>query len=120
MPVTNPAPAAEAWSAATLQNGWVNYGSDGTGTYAPAGYFRDFHQVVTLRGGVKSGTIGQAMFTLPTGYRPPYRIVLSAYSWSAGTGTVFSRVDIAPNGQVIPMTGGNGFFCLDGISFRAS
>ncbi len=60
----------EAWQTPTLTNGWVNYGS----FYTPSGYFKDKNGIVHLRGQVKSGTMSQAIFTLPTGYRPEYYV----------------------------------------------
>lgn len=119
MPVTNPSlPVQEAWQAPTLSNGWVNYGSDGTGTYNIAGYWKDSLGIVHLRGLIKSGPIGQSSFTLPIGYRPVARELFLCF---CGNPTpIFGRLDIPPTGQVIPFFGGNAYFSLDGISFRAA
>ena len=58
----------EAWTAPTLLNSWVNYGS----IYQTAGYFKDSEGVVHIRGVIKSGTTtaGTTVFVLPVGYRP--------------------------------------------------
>jgi hypothetical protein len=56
----------ESWNSASLTNGWTNYG----GSWAPAGYYKDAQGIVHLRGLIKSGTVGSAEFTLPSGYRP--------------------------------------------------
>lgn len=118
MPLSNPAvPVQEIWQTPTLTNGWIHYGSDGTGTYNAASYWRDSFGVVHLRGLIKSGTIAQAAFTLPAGYRPPARELFLTFSGNPNP--IYGRLDIAPNGQVLPWFGGNAYFSLDGVTFRA-
>lgn len=91
-----------------FQNAWVNYG----GSYFGAAFKKDPLGKVQLRGMVKSGTIGAAIFTLPAGYRPvkdSYPVVNS----------------VAPGGLVIFPTGvvaafapaSNGWVNLDGVEF---
>lgn len=101
----------EAWIAPTLLNGWVNYG----GGYNPAGYFRDKEGIVHLRGLVRSGTMGQAIFVLPEGYRPPFRELHAVQANPNAIG----RCDITSDGQVLHVTGDAGWFSLDDITFRA-
>jgi hypothetical protein len=58
----------QAWQAATFQNSWVNF--DGAATDADGGYYKDSLGRVWIKGRVKNGTLGLAVFTLPAGYRP--------------------------------------------------
>ena len=103
------------WTAPTLLNSWVNY----SGVHNPAGYFRDSFGIVHLRGLLKDGIIDQPMFVLPTGYRPGYKEILRTASFSGGA-DVLGRANIETNGSVIPAVGGNTWFSLDGITFRAA
>ena len=102
--------AQEDWKAVTLLNSWVAYGRG----YNPPGHFIDKQGIVHLRGLVQNGTIGQAIFTLPGGYQPPNREL-----YAVQTATGLGRCDITSDGQVIALQGGNGWFSLDGITFRA-
>lgn len=108
---TAPAAGDADWIAATYQNGWTTYG----GEYAPAGYRKDAEGWVHLRGLVKSGTMGAAIFTLPTGYLPAYRYLYVAISNGA-----IGRVDVPTNGQVLAVGGSNAWISLDGMSFHAA
>lgn len=105
----------EAWIAPDLHNDWVNHGEG----FSPAGYFKDSFGIVHLRGRVKSGIIGQAIFQLPAGYRPPYQEAYSVYSFD-GENQVLARCDVDASGNVIAMAGGNSRFSLHGISFRTA
>lgn len=98
----------EPWQAVTYLNAWTSYGS----TYAPAGYRKDSQGRVHLRGLVASGTIGTAIFSLPVGYRPVYRVLFVTISNSA-----IARCDVDTNGDVIAYNGSNAWFALDGLSF---
>ena len=98
----------ENWIAPTFQNSWVNYGSP----FQTAGYYKKDNRVY-LRGLVKNGTVGQSIFTLPVNYRPTATEIFSVNSIAA-----FGSVYIASNGQVLANNGNNGWFSLDGISFR--
>lgn len=104
----------EGWQVPTLLNGWALYG----GGYNNAGYFLDKNGIVHLRGLVRSGPVGgldsTIIFNLPAGYRPAARELHVVYT-SAGAG----RCDIDTLGNVRPMAGGNAWFSLDGITFRA-
>ena len=64
--------AVQAWSDTTYQNSWVSYDP---ATY-PAQYMKDSFGFVHLRGTVKSGTLNQAIFTLPVGFRPTLAMLL--------------------------------------------
>jgi len=108
--------AQDGWTAPTLLNGWVNYSA----TFNPAGYFRDKTGIVHLRGLVRSGTVtaGTAIFTLPAGYRPARLEIFSNVAYT--TIYVYGRCDVNTAGNVNFYAGGNAFFSLDGITFRAS
>ncbi|MCP1173795.1 hypothetical protein [Ralstonia chuxiongensis] len=101
----------EQWNAPTLQNSWVNFG----GSLNPAGYWKDPHNVVHLRGVVMSGTVNATIFLLPVGYRPANEELFSVVSNNA-----FGRLDVRAAGDVVLVTGSNSFASLDGITFRAA
>ncbi|NOV28012.1 hypothetical protein E5S69_31495 [Cupriavidus necator] len=104
-------PTVEAWIAPTLLNSWVNFG----GGFNNAGYYKDLSGVVHLRGMVKSGVIGNAVFNLPAGYRPANEELFVAISNGA-----LGRVDIYPSGDVGATSGSNSWLSLDGMTFRAA
>lgn len=95
------------WLTPTFQNSWVNY----DGGFATAQY-RKIGKKVILKGLVKSGTINNAIFTLPTGYRPAATNIYSVNSNGA-----FGSVYVASSGTVTPVVGNNGFVSLSGIEF---
>lgn len=90
---------------------WVNYGSG----YEDAGYYKDAWGIVHLCGVIKTGTINTLAFTLPGGYRPKKREIFVNV---AGADTGF-RIDVLATGDVIPVSGTNGYISLSGITFRA-
>ena len=99
-----------AWTAPTLTNGWLNFGSG----FTVAGY-RKIGDLVWLKGTVKSGTLGAAMFTLPVGFRP----LASGQTVNiVESNNLLGRVDVLSTGAVA--TGGvgsNAYVQLDGIVF---
>lgn len=99
----------EAYTDASYLNSWVDYG----GTHNKAGYYKDLDGVVHLQGMVKSGTIGQPIFTLPTGYRPSKTIVFTVPSNGA-----FGVLEVQTDGDVVATTGNNTYVSLEGVSFR--
>lgn len=103
--------AQEAWTAPTFENSWANFG----GSYNTAGYFKDALGIVHLKGLIASGTLQQAAFTLPAGYRPAGTEVLTGTS-NGGYG----QVRVNSSGQVIPFSGSNAYYSLDGLTFRAA
>lgn len=106
-----PSVTTDKWTAATLQNSWVNYGPN----YNPAGYWKDPFGIVHLRGIISSGTMSTTAFTLPPGYLPANREQFACVSnYSVGA------VEILPTGTVFPFVGSNVYFSLDGITFRAA
>lgn len=103
------------WTIPTLTNSWVVY----SGAWLGPMYWKDDAGVVHLAGLIKDGTIGAAAFTLPVGYRPRQHAVVGAISNNAGTLTP-SQVSInSASGTVTLATGGNTWFSLSGICFRA-
>ena len=100
------------WIDAILQHSWINYGGD----YNKAGYFKDSFGMVHLRGLVKSGTLGQVIFTLPDGYCPQgreLRVVCTSPN-------VAGRIDVMTNGQVVAVHGNSEWISLGGIAFRVA
>jgi hypothetical protein len=123
------------WTAVSFQNSWVNYG-----TYQGAQY-RRVGDIVECRGLVKSGTVGSAIFTLPTGFRPPLDIILSGITsglttWSTGAvnsgtvaahthgntgpGNIAARINVNTDGTVALQGGSNGFVDLSSIRFSVT
>lgn len=101
----------QAWQEPTLGNSWVNFG----GVYETAGYMKDSMGFVHIKGLVKSGTIGSAIFTLPTGYRPSAQIYLLTLSNGA-----VGVLEINSSGVVLPSAGSNTSFSISNVSFKAA
>jgi len=99
----------QGWQIPTLTNSWVNV----TLGNQPARYWKDSTGVVHLGGYVKSGTMGQSIFTLPAGYIPA-----SAVNFGTISNGAFGGGYITGAGLVIPTAGSNAGFSLDGVSFR--
>jgi hypothetical protein len=93
-----------------FQNSWSNM--DGP---APAGRYARFRKYpdgrVRLAGVIKTGTLGQAAFTLPVGYRPAID-----HTFPADQNSAFGTMSIGANGWVLINTN-NAFAFLDGIEF---
>ena len=125
-----------AWTAATLQNSWTNYGSDGGGAYSTCGYYLGPDGTVHLRGLIVAGTLTAStkLFTLPAGFRPEQNSIhpiwtTSGYGmrvnvYQSGAPTVGSSPTDSGPGTVNIQTGGGSapsagaIISLDGISFR--
>lgn len=111
----------EDWTAASLINSWVYFGSP----YNTAAYYKDPFGVVHLRGLIKSGAVGSTAFVLPSGYRPPARFLCGGIA-SQSSNQVSGRVDIDTSGNVIIQGSSSGsgavydWFSLDGVYFRTS
>jgi hypothetical protein len=102
------------WIAPTLLNGWVNYG----GTDAVVAYWKDDLGNVHIKGNIKSGTMSSVAFYLPIGYRPLETRVFDCVSYN-GTSKVISQVNVYADGRVYIDTGGNTWFSLGEVIFRA-
>lgn len=110
-PDTNWVEIDSGGSAPAFLNGWVNYSIE----YNSCAFRKDTLGYVHLKGLVKSGTIGYAIFQLPVGYRPAKR-----YLFSTSTNpNAYARLDIQVTGNVDPITGSNNYYSLDGITFKA-
>lgn len=102
---------------------WIN-----TGTSYPklkgviavaAGYRKNAVGEIELKGTVKGGTVGQAAFVLPAGYRPVEEEVRVVHSEDAQN-SVLGTVTVKTTGEVVVSTGGNALVVLDGIRFSVA
>jgi hypothetical protein len=96
-----------------LKGGWVFYGSP----HSTAQYAKGNDDIVIVKGLVKSGTItnGTVVATLPPGYRPKEKMLLTTVGNQHHT-----RVDVAPNGDItFEGTADAGWTSLDPIIFIA-
>lgn len=85
-----------SWTNVTFTNSWTDYD---TVNWGPCSYRKDGAGWVHLRGLVKSGTNNAAIFTLPTGYRPEFNMLIASWG-NNGTNDVALRINIAPTGAV--------------------
>lgn len=100
--------AVTAWTNVAFLNGWSNYGA----SYSLTQY-RKVGDVVTIRGMMKSGTMAQPAFILPTGFRPPSDLQLTTSAFAGGASSVVALVTIRSDGSVTPQEGGNANFNLN-------
>lgn len=105
------------WHTCNLQNNWINYDT----VYTTPGYTKTNNDVVVMKGLIKNGTAtsGTTLCRLPVGYRPSAQLAFHTNTSNAGEGTT-GRVDVLPTGEVIIVSGNNGWFSLDSIRFIAS
>lgn len=99
------------WQTPLLQSGIENYS---TSYQAPR--FRKKNGVVYIEGTVKGGTAGTTttiIFTLPLGYRPSKRLILSGIK----SGNIPVRIDIATSGIIYCYAYSTTMTSLSGISF---
>lgn len=96
--------------APAFENSWVNYDS----LHNSAAFYKDPFGIVKLKGLVKTGTIGTAIFTLPTNYRPDKYCVYPIIANDA-----IATLNVLDDGQVVPTTGSNVWLSIDFVSFRA-
>lgn len=91
-------------------NSWVDFG----GSEATGAFYKDALGRVHLRGTVKSGTAGAAIFTLPSGYRPG-----ATRNFAIDAGGTPASLSITSAGVVTPSAAaGNTQVSLDGVSFE--
>lgn len=105
------------WTAATLINSWVYYGSLG----AVPGFTKSAEGRVSLRGWLKSGASGTTAFVLPAGYRPAATMQFPTTTDSAHMGVV--QIDTAGNVNLYDVSGGASaslLTTLDSIHFFAA
>ena len=86
-------------TSAFMQNGWY---TPSPSTYGVAGYAKDQFGVVHLFGEAahNGGSTLQAIFTLPVGFRPAYRVVEPVVELSIPP--TFGVITIEPDGTVTP------------------
>lgn len=96
------------YTAMTLANGWVNYG----GGYSAAGYMKDSTGFVVCKGLVMNGTANHVA-TLPVGYRPPERVMITTSSNNA-----WGRVDVRTDGVIEAVNYNAAWLSLEMIRFR--
>jgi len=95
----------------SFSNSWTTV----AGTRTPS-YFKDDSGLVSLSGVIGGGTMNTAVFTLPSGYRPP-----STIRCPVAVSGVFGYVDITSAGVVtLYSSGSNSWVGLDGVSFLAA
>lgn len=114
--VTIPAPTVHLVGGTgepAFQNAWVNFLA---ATWSPASFSIDWRGIVRLRGLVSGGVIGagNAIFTLPVGYRPALNDVYATDSNNA-----HGRLTITSAGLVVAEVGNNAYFSLGGVTFQA-
>lgn len=105
------APGSVSWTALSLQNSWVNFGSG-----LPDASYTKINGTVHLKGMIKDGvtTGGTLLFTLPAGFRPGDTRHLGTVSNSA-----FGFLIINSDGTATISVGSNAWFSLSGINFPA-
>src|SRR5439155_8865031 len=99
-------------NAPTRLHSRVNFGAP----WEVAGYMKDHLGIVHLRGLLKSGTVGSAAFTLPSGYRPANKQRFAQVA-NAGGADVLGTLDVDSSGNAVPAAGGNASLSLAGITF---
>jgi hypothetical protein len=92
-----------------LLNGFANVGSP----WDTAGYRKDAHGVVRLKGMIHAGADNVA-FTLPVGFRPAAQRRFASGGTTAEPGTII----VTPAGSVTAYLGLNGTVSLDPVSFE--
>lgn len=89
-------------------NGWVNFG----GSDQVAQFRKDAFGMVHVRGIVKNGTVGLAIFQLPAGYRP-----LTQQRFAVPSNNAFGYAQAASDGNVSLQVGSNAWAQLDTMKF---
>lgn len=87
-----------------FENSWVNFGAPNQ----DAQFRREPGGILRLRGLVKSGVIGNTVFTLPTDLRPPADL-----HYATASNALYGTLKVGANGQVIAQTGSNVYFALN-------
>lgn len=107
--------AEDKFTALSLQNSWVNF-STANDDWIGAGYYRDHHGWVHLRGLVSTGSSATAVIaTLPAGYRPAHRTLFGSMANSA-----LCRIDVQTDGTIFGGTrASTTWMSLNSISFLA-
>lgn len=102
--------------APTLQNSWVNFGSD----YQTVGYAKE-GAIVRARGMIKSGTVtsGTLLFALAAGFRPAGVMQFPCFNNTTGSTVNIVRVQVNVDGTVTlgETLGGAGWLDLSPVGF---
>jgi hypothetical protein len=102
------------WLPFSYSNSYASNEGPATG-YTAAGY-RITGNVVRLGGSVKTGTTGNAIATLPAGYRPAYaNVYLNSFASAAGADPC--TFDITSAGVITPTFPAGATPILDGLTF---
>lgn len=91
------------WTAPAFTNGWVNFSA----AYQGARY-RKVGDVVEIEGLIMNGTLGQPMFTLPAGFRPPLNM-----QFPTNAGNAFACFTVFSTGIVQNINGVNTSFQIN-------
>lgn len=102
--------AETPWTAPTLDGSWVDYG----GSWQVAQY-RKVGDEVQLRGLIKSGNLGSAIFTLPSDFCPPADILIGTAAEAS-----HALLSVTSSGVVTPLEGSTNWFSLTKCSFSTS
>lgn len=97
--------------APAFENSWVNFG----GGHAVAAFLKDNQNMVVIKGLVKTGTPVSTVFTLPTGYRPAEKLIIS----SIAQGSAIAQINIDIDGTVDVNVGSSTWTSLNAITFKA-
>jgi hypothetical protein len=114
-PDANDSATLPPWTEVDPMNDWVSYN---TNVFASPGYTITPDSVVVLKGLIKDGvtTSNTPIFNLPPGYRPERKLIFIVGSFgNPGSGT--GRIDVLPNGDVLFVSGTDGWISLDSIHF---
>jgi hypothetical protein len=99
----------------TFFNSWTHYADPAWGRVS---YLKDINSTVRLNGMLQGGTLTTTAFTLPAGYRPGSNLILPTAA-NNGASDILGHLRIYTNGDVRPHAGGNAWFSLHGITFKA-
>lgn len=106
-------PAAAAWQTPTLLNSWAGYNAG-----FPVRYCKDGMNIVRLKGLISGGTPGaNAVFTLPSGYRPASAFTCASFANVSGSYSI-ARIQVATDGNVTVVSpAAVTYVALDNIAF---
>jgi hypothetical protein len=98
------------WIPFAFQNGWVDFG----GGAATCAYYKGPDQIVRLKGSAKTGAIGVSMASIPAGILPS-----ATLNYAVPSNGALGILSVTPAGTIVPASGSNVSFGLDGVSWRA-
>jgi hypothetical protein len=101
------------WIAPTFLNSWVNFDA-----HRLVEYSKNSFNDVRVRGVMKSGANGVPAFNLPAGFRLLLSGSADGLIYFTHTNTGLGYIELKPNGNVVPQSGGNDYVFFD-FTFRA-